>query len=278
MKKDHCIRVTKGGEKSVQLRLVTTKTQRLTAVETLARRIGYWQKFPLLWTWRLQLVEASSLAKRLCTINDSPACGHCFPPALQLAIMKMVCNAVNTTARYQHKADKCPFHCGVVGGDSIQHFAVCRAVAKAASIILPGLMPSIMCEQPLRSFLGLEDSATGDRLAAIGLILDAVIAAHAAARHNHVHSYNDAVAHMRARASSLARSHKCIGNLMRLLNEKVHHHEFDCITLEESGEEAGDLSDTSSTSGDSSSSSTSSSSSFVKLSLVSRSVGFVHPE
>ena len=37
------------------------------------------------------------------------------------------------------------------------------------------------------------------------LFLDAVNAAHAAARHKHVRSYNDVVAHMRARANSLAR-------------------------------------------------------------------------
>ena len=190
------------------MRLLLTFYPRRTAVETLSRRIYCWRKFSTLWTSRSADLEAGSLSQRLQTINEELA-GKCkFPPAIQLAILKTVCNVVNTTARYQHVAGRCPFFCGVQDGDTIRHFAVCRAVAKANTIILPGLMPAALCDQPLRCFLCLDDSANGNKLAGHGLILDAVIAAHAAARRGFIHNFNEAVTFMRARSHALARSQK----------------------------------------------------------------------
>ena len=76
-------------------RLFPTKLPRAFTVETLANHIGDWRKSPQLGPGRPIPDEAESLAKRMCTTKDSRTCGSDFHPAILLAILKSVCNAMN---------------------------------------------------------------------------------------------------------------------------------------------------------------------------------------
>ena len=75
-----------------------------------------------------------------------------LPNQVGVATLRIICNAVNTTRRFQSAAAPCVL-CGLVAGDEVEHLVECPTVVSFARTSVPGLSDAISEHGASRVFL-----------------------------------------------------------------------------------------------------------------------------
>jgi exonuclease III len=102
----------------------------------------------------------------LCTVLLSP-----LPASCKFALIRTVCNAWNTTARYHQPVAGCLWGCASPAEDRLKHYLACPQIAASASLLLSINVPSLGASPLPALFVLLNNLAT--RLST-AIFLDAV--------------------------------------------------------------------------------------------------------
>ena len=93
-------------------------------------------------------------------------------PFVGWAMLKLICNAVCTSARFQKEAVPCPF-CGKAQGDNLFHFWQCPIVLQAVEIVFPLINRWWLHTEPAHGmllFLGVHSHQTKTQTQIIGIM------------------------------------------------------------------------------------------------------------
>jgi hypothetical protein len=131
----------------------------------LRRRVAY---------WKMTVPESDLAFSTLCTVLASR-----LPSPIRLSILRTICNAWNTTARFHQPLGACVFGCDAPADDRLLHYLCCPAVARQALRIL-SLDSSLLAPCPLYSLFKM--LASPDTRSAAALYLDATLFAFTAKR------------------------------------------------------------------------------------------------
>ena len=133
-----------------------------------------------------------------------------LPRVVTFATLRVMCNGINTSRRYQAEVLACPF-CSTSDGDSLEHFATCPTIWRFAELHLDIQQPADLTQAVNTFFLLVP--ATNTVALCISVLHDLVVFAHNARTHGVAGTSPHDLMHGRLR--HLSHRHPAIRNLLR---------------------------------------------------------------
>ena len=159
----------KNVQRSMMNRLRTSYEGR-SIPDMLQARLKYWCAQPVK-DQQLQIV-----------MQNLQIIGKQAPPLLFIASIRTICNAWNTSARFDHQALQCRL-CSCDGGDDLRHYCICPTVLRYAREKMPNLtLPWSRPQAPLHGFM-LMEQANSQQILGVAIVHDIILAAINSLRH-----------------------------------------------------------------------------------------------
>ena len=159
----------KNVQRSMMNRLRTSYEGR-SIPDMLQARLKYWCAQPVK-DQQLQIV-----------MQNLQIIGKQAPPLLFIASIRTICNAWNTSARFDHQALQCRL-CSCDGGDDLRHYCICPTVLRYAREKMPNLtLPWSRPQAPLHGFMLMEQT-NSQQILGVAIVHDIILAAINSLRH-----------------------------------------------------------------------------------------------